>query len=1177
MSKRILLQKCDLSGVGQSYLKGRRGFALVLSLVLMGFLLLLLVGLSTTVWIEVHRAKQDEYSLLAQQNAKMAVLSAIGELQRTLGPDTRTSARADIVYDDDVGEYQSRWTGVWRMPSPDDPSGFPDGIDPRSKPELITWLVSGNEGLSGGSLNYRPDSLDGGSSVGTVLLLRESEAGDVSEGIVSYSAVRAPKVEIPGGAYAWWVEDEGIKYKISAVAENYNTDTRPLFPLGNSAGFFSEKFDVNFDHPRQYWDSIFNLESISNSNPDLGKLEPHVTLNGYGVIADSLRGGLRLDLSAILEMSPAEFQSSVLPILPGNRMYAEYLGDFSGGVADSGKGPDWILLRHYGALREAAGNQGIVIRPTERSAVGGTTVETVNSIGVFPIMEKFQVYITVRLSEDLTPEDTEFATFRPRLYFLPALVLWNPYDKPLVTNELLLFRWMYRDSKRAWGHNFAAGTYINNEWVEYEIDGGLFGGKEGKFPTTHSQGDSNRTEFRLRNTNSQLPLIIPPGEAIVFTMKRNAKLETGKTNVYDMEPGFRNFGFYADAEHTFRVPRSQMESGEIPAIFVDLRGRTEDASSKEELSGFEGFDFRFLMGSVTLQRMMSFRFKRDDWNSAVKGTVSRLSGNERRYGQDPNGPEPFEIPFNNLGVPSDTTPALSLGEPVPIGYEIGLQKPSPRASLHGNYEFEGVRLFASYNPRGPSNVGQWSNFTERNLLYYQMIVFENQATGQQAQQTQQIQLWDDDRSAYVGYSDGPTGSKSFSLFHLPDQGERIRSVGELRHLDLVGNNLSMHVSTESSRKRLEAGPSFVLGEARADPFIPLSSYEAVFGGQYRHVDHQWLANRQIWDRFFVSTIPWNGPITFPLENGRLIPLDDSLLNEQFVPTFNNVASKLMIDGAFNINSTSVPAWKALLAQFWGQPVVLADGTEIKAEEESSFIDLPFPQSGPYRGGGTSTPELYGGYRQLAEAEIDALAREIVKLIKERGPFVSLADFINRSIRPEDGIWGDKDPPPNQSLSALADDPRLFGLLQAAIEKAGLNDDLGPSSSDYVTTNVPPWNGGGITSNERNLHVLPAAVGPFMEGAPGYLTQGKLLQRLGPVLSARSDTYRIRAYGEVRNPLNNEVEAQAYAEVIVQRLPEYVDPADSPETPVNELTQAINREFGRRFVISSFRWLNPNEL
>jgi len=66
--------------------------------------------------------------------------------------------------------------------------------------------------------------------------------------------------------------------------------------------------------------------------------------------------------------------------------------------------------------------------------------------------------------------------------------------------------------------------------------------------------------------------------------------------------------------------------------------------------------------------------------------------------------------------------------------------------------------------------------------------------------------------------------------------------------------------------------------------------------------------------------------------------------------------------------------------------------------------------------------------------------------------------------------------------------------------------------------------------------------------------------LAPWLTVRSDTFRVRAYGDARNPADPaKVEAVAWGEAIVQRVPE--------ELP----------GFGRRMVIVGFRWLGPDDI
>jgi hypothetical protein len=103
------------------------------------------------------------------------------------------------------------------------------------------------------------------------------------------------------------------------------------------------------------------------------------------------------------------------------------------------------------------------------------------------------------------------------------------------------------------------------------------------------------------------------------------------------------------------------------------------------------------------------------------------------------------------------------------------------------------------------------------------------------------------------------------------------------------------------------------------------------------------------------------------------------------------------------------------------------------------------------------------------------------------------------------------------------------------------------------------------------------------GVPREVNQVNILLPLAPRLSARSDTFRIRAYGEVRDSDDNII-AQATCEAIVQRLPEYLDPNTDAgnNEPWDDDSQgatlnAINQTYGRKFEIQSFRWLDQSEV
>ncbi|HLP03210.1 MAG TPA: hypothetical protein VK163_14385, partial [Opitutaceae bacterium] len=95
-----------------------------------------------------------------------------------------------------------------------------------------------------------------------------------------------------------------------------------------------------------------------------------------------------------------------------------------------------------------------------------------------------------------------------------------------------------------------------------------------------------------------------------------------------------------------------------------------------------------------------------------------------------------------------------------------------------------------------------------------------------------------------------------------------------------------------------------------------------------------------------------------------------------------------------------------------------------------------------------------------------------------------------------------------------------------------------------------------------------------------LTQAAVLNTLGPLLAVRSDTFTIRVAAEALSPVlptgdPDRVAARAWCEAVVQRLPEFVDPAEG--AAVWPPATNTNRELGRRFRIVQFRWLGPDDI
>ena len=93
------------------------------------------------------------------------------------------------------------------------------------------------------------------------------------------------------------------------------------------------------------------------------------------------------------------------------------------------------------------------------------------------------------------------------------------------------------------------------------------------------------------------------------------------------------------------------------------------------------------------------------------------------------------------------------------------------------------------------------------------------------------------------------------------------------------------------------------------------------------------------------------------------------------------------------------------------------------------------------------------------------------------------------------------------------------------------------------------------------------------GSPAWLTQGDVLQIIGPTLAARSDTFVIRAYGDAVDA-SGRVTATAWCEAVVQRTPEPLAP---DATGINPRDAGLPGDLGRRFSICSFRWLSREEI
>ncbi|MCX6864848.1 MAG: hypothetical protein NTV46_01275 [Verrucomicrobia bacterium] len=373
-----------------------------------------------------------------------------------------------------------------------------------------------------------------------------------------------------------------------------------------------------------------------------------------------------------------------------------------------------------------------------------------------------------------------------------------------------------------------------------------------------------------------------------------------------------------------------------------------------------------------------------------------------------------------------------------------------------------------------------------------------------------------------------------------------------------------------------------IGNSWAHPLIPPENLLVTrTGGNY--LDHSFLLNLALVDGFYFSGLadqtgsfgPGKSTSTLAAGYAGGTPLDDPRLllyrpngmsaaafaGEVAKPAaYANIAAWQLMEGAFNINSTSVPAWKAMLASIHdsqalfnqldktaGSATLTALTATSTGKARISRFRLPAAKSAA--NGGDAKDAYWLGAREYSDAELQTLAENIVNQVRLRGPFLSLAEFVNRRLG--------------------SGETAQRGALQQAIDDSNLNQSLAAAANagfEIPADKVTSYN-----------YANPAAgAGSSYQGAPGYLTQADLLNVLGNAATARSDTFTIRGYGEARDA-TGKLLAQATCEALVQRVPEWLDPADPAATKITALTRPANKTFGRRFLITSFRWLSPNEI
>jgi hypothetical protein len=429
----------------------------------------------------------------------------------------------------------------------------------------------------------------------------------------------------------------------------------------------------------------------------------------------------------------------------------------------------------------------------------------------------------------------------------------------------------------------------------------------------------------------------------------------------------------------------------------------------------------------------------------------------------------------------------------------------------------------------------------------------------------------------------------------------------IANIDDPGQKINQ-VATVTGQAGLFPHTLQAIGNSYAHPLIPadkayLQDFSITFdsrpnslGGSKNitFADHSYLANKALWDEYFFSSItPQPSSVQMfggssrsakqvaeefffddkPLPNRRMTPHSAGFDEKGFDTLFassqqqqfsgglaDRIAARLMVDGSFNVNSTSVDAWRVFLSSLKGKPLAYLDKnkalggvttTDETTPDGVSVSGFMLPNGKPVKSPKSpSDAEQWTSPRELSDDEITQLASAMVEQVKLRGPFLSLSEFVNRRL--------------DASNTALS----VKGALQAALD------------DEKVTINASFRNSAREFSDAERTSVtaaFPEAMkGPIAYGSAAYVDQADVLRNFAEQITPRGDSFVIRTYGDSLDA-QGKVVARAWCEAIVQRVPDYIDPTDEAHLKQSELKSSVNRLFGRKLQVVGFRWLNPLEV
>ena len=1007
----------------KTFAKRQSGFALIIALSMMAFVMLLLISTTLLIQVETVNASRALDQLRARENARLGLMLGLGNLQRYAGPDQRVTFSAAAYSTNDVPVQNPNWVGVV------------DTRSPTKDVDQIHWLVS-NDALSPQlPTEQLPDST---SRVLAGLKLNNTE-------------VRAPLQNIEGNAnrYAYWVSDESAK---ASLATRPDLDAQAEDWLATSFGAAQAQrldqvipkrsgIEVLFSPTTSDRDVIFNQLSKVNSVSQtalMGAWEftnyedyiHAVTDRSYGLLASTTGTGLRSDISLRPDEIPIagafeeiedfeQYMEPPLAELDESRPYIPYVDD--------------LRRRYY------------ITAPK-------VSVEGEISDGIAPVLTDFKLLFVITNSDNSKIVAKTSSSIAPVARANELVVglqlsveLWNPYTSALVPEDLVLEIQNLPNLQIGLLDGGVSEGIINLELNDIDYGSSTKPGIYIELPFEERPAANNHDDV------SWLPGRIynwagPNNYAGIDSTKQSIKAKFYSRSLSRNQ-------WYTSTKTLIDTKIDQLTVAALDNnLTINLRRLADD-------------------GSVSTGDILStYDVKFDPFN-----TIKNKSSKAVLFGYQTQRFESGHL------ISED-----------PWEKSTWLRNIDPR-TYNPSLDYGGNNSAALTFPQGLDPTA----YTSTRVKNYTHLF---------------------DRAASYNASSGISSGEDVPLFELFRQ--RPLSIGELQHLKISGRR----------------------------PFTIGNSWGSQNGDRY---------NRVFDEAFFSGLKKEDTEPAFELgaalPNHRLRSVSgiagttaNTLAD---LTSSNRTPELLVIEGAFNLNSTSSAAWAATLGSIqlpdWEIANIENANGELNINRPTETVNLGqtilrFPQSAqevyktlrpvnPYsfeehppteyfRVGAKSSNNAANpmSYTDLGKQ----IALRVAQRIQLLGPFTSIESFLS---------------PVEHTDFAHPQDPAQY---LSVIERAILD--------------VPEIN--------------QSAGEDIWYHTSSFLSQADVMTALAPIASVRGDTFTIRALGQTDLDISGESVATAICEARVQRLPTTVDLNDSVQTPDPD-------GYGRRFVITSIKWLN----